>query len=197
MIPETSSELDALAIESGRQAEEVRELLGPLGAEELRWRPSESRWSVAGHVAHLCILNEAYLVVLDDRIRRARERGAPMSEGPYRHPLLARWFVGTMEPPPRRRVKTARSMVPDPDVDVAGVLERFERGQRALMTALDGARGIDLGRARFSSPFLRVLRLSLGTGFELLLAHNRRHIWLIRETLAEEGFPLRGGGSSG
>lgn len=197
MIPKTSSDLDALAIEAGRQAKEVRELLGPLGTEELAWRPSESRWSVAGHLAHLCILIEEYRPVLDERIRRARERGAPLGDGPYRHPLFARWFVGTMEPPPKRRVKTAPSMVPDPDFEPEGVLDRFERAQTGLMASVDSARGIDLGRARFSSPFLRVLRLSLGTGFELLLAHNRRHIWLIRETLAEVGFPSSGGGSAG
>jgi hypothetical protein len=52
------------------------------------------------------------------------------------------------------------------------------------------ARGIDLGRARFSSPFARVFRLSLGTGFSVLLAHNRRHIWLIREVMAGDLFPV-------
>ena len=197
MIPQISSDLDPLATEAGRQSKEVRELLDPLTAEALGWRPSERRWSVAGHVAHLCIVNERYVDALDERIRRARDRGAPMSDGPYRHPLFARWFVGLMEPPPKRRMKTARTMVPDPALDEGSVSDRFARLQRALMTSIDSARGIDLGRARFSSPFSSLVRLSLGAGFELLLAHNRRHIWLMRETMAEDGFPPPSSGSEG
>jgi hypothetical protein len=54
---------------------------------------------------------------------------------------------------------------------------------------MDDAWGVDLGKARFSSPFLRVVRLSLGTGLSLLLAHNRRHVWLAREVMDWDGFP--------
>jgi hypothetical protein len=48
---------------------------------------------------------------------------------------------------------------------------------------------VEAGRVRFRSPFLALLRLSLGTGFAALSAHNRRHIWLAREVMAWPGFP--------
>jgi len=94
-----------------------------------------------------------------------------------------------MEPPPKRRMPTARGMVPDPDLDGSEVGPKFARIQDDLSQLMDDAWGVDLGKARFSSPFLRVVRLSLGTGLSLLLAHNRRHVWLAREVMDWDGFP--------
>ena len=54
---------------------------------------------------------------------------------------------------------------------------------------MESSRGLDLGAIRFGSPFFKLLRFSLGTGFEVVLAHDRRHVWLIRELMETEGFP--------
>lgn len=189
MIPTKASDLDGSIEEAGRQSVELDALLGSLPPQALTWRPSDEKWSAAGHVAHLCLLNERYLNALRERIARARADGGPRSDGPYRHPWLARWFARSMEPPPKRRMKTMRSMVPDPSLVTGDVLGRFARLQDELAAAMEDARGLDLGAARFPSPFLSLLRLSLGTAFEALLAHNRRHIWLVREVLDGEGFP--------
>ncbi len=94
-----------------------------------------------------------------------------------------------MEPPPKRRMPTVKGMVPDPDLDGFEVGPKFARIQDDLSQLMDDAWGVDLGKARFSSPFLRVVRLSLGTGLSLLLAHNRRHVWLAREVMDWDGFP--------
>jgi len=134
---------------------------------------------VLGHVAHLCILNVPYVEGMRACIAKSRRQGR-LSYGPYRHPWFGRWFTNTMEPPPKRRMPTAKGMVPDPDLDGSEVGPKFARIQDDLSQLMDDAWGVDLGKARFSSPFLRVVRLSLGTGLSLLLAHNRRHVWLAR-----------------
>ncbi|MCH2471583.1 MAG: hypothetical protein MK486_16450 [Gemmatimonadetes bacterium] len=121
-------------------------------------------------------------------IAKSRRQGR-LSYGPYRHPWFGRWFTNTMEPPPKRRMPTTKGMVPDPDLDGSEVGPKFARIQDDLSQLMDDAWGVDLGKARFSSPFLRVVRLSLGTGLSLLLAHNRRHVWLAREVMDWDGFP--------
>lgn len=189
MIPENSSDLAAMAATCERQTEEVADLLAPLGDAARLWRPHEGAWSALGHTAHLCVVNARYLDAMEARLRQARDRGDAGSDGPYRHPMFARWFAEWQEPPPKRRVRTMRAMVPDPVLDEGDVLERFRANQTRLAALLEAARGVDLGRIRFGSPFAAIVRLSLGTGLALLLAHNRRHIWLIREVLAAEGFP--------
>lgn len=189
MIPRRAADLDVMVAEGERQLAELEELLRTVPERALRWRPNEQKWSVLGHVAHLCLVNERYLSVVEAHVEDVRAANAPRSDGPYRHPLIARWFTSTLEPPPKRRVRTLASMVPDPGAEASDVLPRFRSAQRELLRLMRSARGYDLGRVRFSSPFASILRLSLGTAFASLLAHNRRHLWLIRELLAWDGFP--------
>jgi len=189
MIPRTSADLDNLLAEAQRQSVEVAEILGGLSDEAALWRPDETRWSAAGHLAHVVIINTAYLGSVEAAIEAAVSAGGPRGDGPYRHPRVASWFAGSMEPPPKRRLKTFRDMVPDPGVSRAEASADFDRTQSRLLEAIERSRGLDLGRVRFRSPFLALLRFSLGSGFEMLLAHNRRHIWLVRELLATADFP--------
>ena len=181
MIPLDARAIDELMVETERQRAQVSHLFSEAAPSTLLWRPDDGRWSITGHLAHLGLVNEAYLGAITEVIGKARSRGGPMSDGPYRHPRLSRMLVRTMEPPPKRRVKTFRSMVPDPGIDAATALADFVRLQDRLAGQLSAARGLDLGRIRLASPFFRLLRLSLGGAFETLLAHNRRHIWLIDE----------------
>ena len=43
--------------------------------------------------------------------------------------------------------------------------------------------GTDLDAIRMASPFMKLLRAPAFSWFVVLTAHNRRHIWLIRQTL--------------
>lgn len=189
MIPSSAGDLDALIAEVGRQTGEVRLLLEGLTPDACRWRSAPDRWSIMGHLAHLCLVNGPYVQAIGPCIERARA-GRIMSDGPYRHGWFGKWFTREMEPPPKRRIRTGKRMRPDPQVDGDSTLEEFEHLQGEWTRLMKEARGVDLGKARFSSPFMKLLRFSLGTGFSALMAHNRRHIWLIHELMGHDGFPL-------
>ena len=188
MIPVTVADVDALTSEVARQSREVGELFKESG-EALLWRPDETRWSICGHVVHLSIVNAAYISSIRAAVESARGRGGLDEEGPYRHPWITTRFSASLDAPPKRRLKTFRSMVPDPASDPSEARAHFVRLQDELIDQVEAARGLDLGRIRFGSPFMALLRFSLGTAFATVLAHNRRHIWLIRETMALPGFP--------
>ena len=189
MIPRKPQDLDTLLAEIERQEHEVADLFQDVSEEAAVWRPDETRWSMTGHVAHLGIVNGAYVGAIEEALARAREDGGPSSGGPYRHPWLARRFARMLEPPPSLRVRTFRSMVPEPDTRPDQAVETFRGTLRRLAEAVEASRGLDLGAIRFGSPFFKLLRFSLGTGFEVVLAHDRRHVWLIRELMESEGFP--------
>jgi len=194
VIPQRIADLDGLMAEIERQHHEAADRFAGVSADAARWRPDETRWSMTGHMHHLGLVNEPYLERMDEIVSGARAEGAapPLSDGPYRHPWVAKWFVGTMEPPVKRRMKTFRSMVPEPDADPTEALATFQRHQAQLGGLMEASRGLDLGKIRFSSPFFAPLRFSLGAGFDLLLAHNRRHLWLIRELQEDPAFPSGG-----
>ena len=65
----------------------------------------------------------------------------------------------------------------------------FRAYQVQFIDRLRQANGLDLARARVSSPVSKWLRLSLGSGFALMAAHERRHLWQAREISETPGFP--------
>lgn len=188
MIPERTGDLDTLLAEVERQHHEVDDLFERVPREAALWRPDATRWSMTGHLAHLGITNGKYLGAIEESVRESRASGGPASDGPYRHPPISRWFVRAMEPPPKRRTKTFRAMVPDSGADPAEAVRNFQRLQQELAGLIEDSRGLDLGKIRFGSPFVRLLRFSLGAGFEVVLSHNRRHLWLVRELMDRDDF---------
>jgi hypothetical protein len=184
--------LEAELADHVRQAEaqksEVTDLLTRLDAEQLNWRLEPNRWSIGEHIAHLSLTNKQYVDAIDRAVREARGRGWTGS-GPYRYGWFGNWFVRGMEPPPRMRVRTFRTLEPSRNRSGSDILREFIATQNGLIAALKTASGVDLGRAKFRSPFVRMLRLSVGQGFGAVLAHNRRHLWHARRILSAAGFP--------
>jgi hypothetical protein len=60
----------------------------------------------------------------------------------------------------------------------------FRAYQVQYIDRLRQASGLDLARARVSSPAARWLTMSLGSGFALMAAHERRHLWQARRVIA-------------
>jgi hypothetical protein len=60
----------------------------------------------------------------------------------------------------------------------------FRAYQVQYIDRLRQANGLDLARAYVSSPAAAWLRFSLGSGFDLMAAHERRHLWQARNVHA-------------
>lgn len=181
MIPHSNSDLSGVAARVREQVVEVERLLTERDPEEAAWRPDETSWSLVGHAAHMAIVNGPYLDSIHAALESARARNGPMSDGPWRHSVISTWFVRQNAPPPRRRIRTFKAMVPDPGTTPEAALRDFRRTHERLLAAIDHAHGLDLGRIRFGSPFFGLLRLSAGAAIGLLVAHTDRHIWLMHE----------------
>ena len=179
--------------EKERQNAEVDALTGSINAVQANWRPRQGVWSLLENLEHLTLTNRVYVDAMEEVICRGRAMGTT-GEGPYRHGWIGTRFVRSMEPPPKLRTKTLKainpSTGPDPEpMSRAKVVGDFFDAQAGLGAALERASGLDLGRVRFRSPLFWLLKLSLGQGFEMLLAHNRRHLWQIQRVVEHPDFP--------
>ena len=65
----------------------------------------------------------------------------------------------------------------------------FRAYQVQYIDRLRQANGLDLARAHVASPAAAWLRFSLGSGFELMAAHERRHLWQARKVTQHPQFP--------
>jgi len=150
----------------------VRETSGALA----NWRPDPDRWSVAQCLEHVAIVTEAVLPALERAVAGARARGK-VADGPFRYGPLARWFLASQAPAPRRGLRTVGRYRPSAaPVDLAAVAARFGKLQVALGAVMEAADGVDLARVQVPSPALPLLRLPVGIWFQALPQHTLRHL---------------------
>lgn len=154
---------------------------------QLAWRPAPGRWTPGEHVGHMRLLNSLYLEAIDRGIAEARARGRSGFDA-YRPGLLGGFMTRMMEPPVRRRLRTAPAFVA-PEEPGRDERPAWHATHAALEERLHRAGGVSLNQARVASPALKLLRFRLGDVFAILLAHERRHLWLLRQLRADPAFP--------
>jgi uncharacterized damage-inducible protein DinB len=177
-------EVDAFRVEFERLSADADALVAPLNEEQFYWRPAPVAWSVAECLDHLNVAARLYLAALDEGIADAIRRGL-YGVGPFRYLWTGRLLTWSQQPPPRVRVRTARAFHPAPQRPRAEIMAAFRAYQVQYVDRLRQANGLDLARARVSSPVARWLRMSLGSGFALMIAHEQRHIWQARQVVRQ------------
>jgi hypothetical protein len=90
--------------------------------------------------------------------------------------------AASMEPPPKWRMRAPRlvRVAPASNRRSADVVPEFIRVRDRLAERVRQADGLDLAKVRLISPINRLLRVPLGTYFNFILAHDRRHLWQAR-----------------
>lgn len=156
---------------------------------QFNWRPGKDRWSIADCLQHLNVGVTQALPAFDRAIAEGRARGQT-AQGPFRYGWFARLVAGSMEPPPKWRMKTAAILrVPlTATYHAADLLPRFMAVRDQLAERVRDSDGLDLARVRTISTINRLLRLPLGAYFQFILSHDRRHLWQARQVRNHPGF---------
>ena len=163
---------------------EAQALIAELDDERFNWRPDERSWSVAQCLDHLNVGNRIYLASMRSAVEEAQSKNA-LRRGPIQQRALERWFVRSLEPPPRPRLSAPKKIVPAARKSRAEVGEEWTRIQSQIHDLLQQAAPLDLNGARFVNPFIPLIRFSVGTGFLVLETHERRHLLQARKVVAK------------
>jgi hypothetical protein len=171
---------------------EADALVAPLSDAQFTWTPAPDVWSVGQCIEHLNVTARAYLPALDEGIASAIRAGV-YGNGPFTYNVLGRLMVRSMEPPPLWRFKVPAIFAPPASADTlrtrAEIMAGFRGYQVQYIDRLRQANGVDLAKAKVASPANRLLHISLGSGFLLQIAHERRHLWQARQVIARSNFP--------
>jgi hypothetical protein len=181
-------DIDALRRQFEGISADADALVAPMRDDQFDWRPAPNAWSIAQCFDHLNATARAYLPTLDEGIADAIRRGL-YADGPFRYGWPGRISVWLMEPPPRIRMTAPQTFSPAsgrPRHDVMAALRAY---QVQFIDRLRQSNGLDLARARVSSPASKWLRFPLGSGFALMAAHERRHLWQARRIAESPAFP--------
>ena len=193
------------AVESGMLHPELQTLLTAIDAAEAdattlaasltdaqaNWQPrAGAGWSVTQCLDHLARANAVYTAHFLPVVERAKAEG----RGPFaglRPTWFGRFFVRSLEPPPRQKTKTFANIVPAStgrlDQTLAAYLASHEPYRRLVHAAND----VDVNRVVVRNPFVTALRIRASTALQVTPAHERRHLWQARQVLVAPGFPPR------
>ena len=153
-----------------RRAEAVARGLSP---DQLNWKPAAAAWSVGQCLQHLSVANEVYLPPIATALEgRPHSPVQDISPG-----WFGRWFIRTyIEPSPSsRRGRAPRKIAPAERIDPS-VLGRFLQSNETARDLVRRAGAHDVNRIRFENPFVPLVRFTVGTGLEIIAAHQRRHL---------------------
>jgi hypothetical protein len=181
-------EVDAFRRQFEQISRDADALVGPLTDAQFAWRPAPAVWSIADCLEHLNTVARFYLPRLDEAIADAIRRGT-YGEGPFAYNIIGRLFTAIQGPPATLKVKAPKPFQPTPNRPRAEVMAAFRAYQVQYVDRLRQANGLDLARARVSSPVAAWLRFSLGSGVALMAAHELRHLWQARSLTQRPDFP--------
>ena len=181
-------EIDAFRAQFERLADEAEALVAPLSDAQFTWRPAPNAWSIALCIDHLNVTARLSLPMLDEGIADAIRQGL-YGEGPFQYWWLARMFVRLQEPPLRFRLKAPAVFQPPPGRTRQEIMAAFRAYQVQYIDRLRQANGLDLARARARSAAASWISMPLGSGFAVMAAHERRHLWQARRVMDASGFP--------
>lgn len=160
----------------------------PLSDQQINWRPSDGRWSIAECITHLTATGRAYVPAIEQAVERGFARGR-VGGRDFIPGRIGRWLIAQMEPPPKRRMSAPGKIVPQRVEAAASVRSAYEEMHRELLRVVRNSEGLDLGGVKMGSPIMPLLRQPLGVWMGVLAAHERRHLWQARQVRHEPRFP--------
>ena len=160
---------------------EYQSAFAGLSEAQLNWKPSAERWSVAQVIDHVITTNAAFFPVLT-----AVKAGTYQPHFNARFGFLVNVFgnlvLSAVQPEATRKVKTAPVFEPRHSAIPAGILAESEAHQAQLQKEIEAA-GAVLDRV-VSSPMNRAVVYRVSRAFEILVAHERRHLQQAKGVLA-------------
>jgi hypothetical protein len=172
---------------------EAESLTNGLSISQFNWREVPGKWSIGQNLAHLTVVNGPDIHSLRRAVEAGRSEGMT-GKGPFYYSFLVRQFVSSQEPPVTRKFKAPKYFEPPTEVEPAGVSAEYRRISQELQGLARQADGLHLDCVKVDlsafPPLLRaVIRMPLGGRFELLTAHDRRHIAQVRHIRRNPHFP--------
>lgn len=183
-----SDSLDNLIRQAEAIAGDAQRVFGDLTKEQLNWRPSAERWSVAQCFDHLITTNRGYVLVIDD-VLNGRKKSSVWQKLPVLPGLWGKMLIKSLDPSQTRKIKAPKKFQPAQS-DVSGaIINDFVAQQRQLIEKFRATANLDLEKIVITSPAANLVTYSLMDAYRIVVVHERRHFQQAQRVTEESGFP--------
>ena len=174
--------------ETEKNSAEARRLAGELSDQQLNWKSSPEKWSMAQCLDHLAVTGSAFDKYYTDAIERCREKWNVREAVQYRPTFVGGWLLRQVTPEKTKGFPAPRVVRPAQS-DIRGSLDKFLNQQSTFLNFVRASIGLDYNRIRLRSPVTPLMRYSLGDAFVVTVLHGQRHLGQARRMRETEGFP--------
>jgi hypothetical protein len=168
------AQVDELEQALERSSRAAADLFARHGEAQLRRRPGHGGWSAAECIVHLSLTSAAALPLVEAALADLEARGARRAGRSRMDPIGA--AINWSLKPGRFRVKTGAAFTPQETGPFAAVLPGFLKWQERAVAVLRRMEGLDVGRAKITSPFVKGVRYNVLSTLRILETHERRHL---------------------
>ncbi len=183
----TVSDVQDITNQIAAVQQDVAGLTRGLSDGQLNWKPDPSKWSIAQCLSHLDKAAIEDMETVSKSVEDARSRGL-LSNGPFKYGAISKWFVNSVEPPPKQKSKAKPGFQPGDNFKGEQLLREFQETHDRLIQTYKKAEGIDLVKAKARGP-VGPFNLPLGQKMRLTAVHARRHVYQARQVKENPNFP--------
>ena len=183
-----NAELHSLVSQADTVANDARKVFGSLTKEQLNWKPSAERWSVAQCFDHLITTNSGYLPIIDS-VLKGQKQSSVWQKLPFFPRIWGKMLIKSLDPSQTRKMKAPKRFEPAQS-DVSGsIINDFAAQQGQLIEKMKATENLDLERIVITSPAASVVTYSLMDAYRIIVVHERRHFQQAQRVTQETGFP--------
>ena len=183
-----NAELEALISDARTIAAKARSSFGILSAEQLNWKPSAERWSIAQCFEHLIESNKGYLPIIDD-VRKGKKKSTIWERLPVLPGLAGKLLIKSLDPASTRKLKAPKSFQPSKSNISPDVIDDFVSVQDEVIEGMKSTSHLDLEKIVVTSPVASFVAYSMMDAYRIIVVHERRHFQQAERVAAESGFP--------
>ena len=188
MNAELAKEIDSLVNQADAIAVDVRRVFGSLTKEQLNWKPSAERWSVAQCFDHLITTNSGYLPIIDD-VLAGQKKSSVWQKLSFLPSLWGKMLIKSLDPAQTRKMKAPKRFEPAQS-DVSGsIINDFAAQQEKILEKIRATANLDLEHIVITSPAASFVTYSLMDAYRIIVVHERRHFQQAQRVTEESGFP--------
>jgi hypothetical protein len=188
MSSELGSELNSLVSQADAIANDARKIFGNLTRDQLNWKPSPERWSVAQCFDHLITSNRGYLPIIDD-VLNGRKKSSVWQKLPVLPGLWGKMLIKSLDPSQRRQLKAPKKFQPAQSAVSETIIEDFVAQQRKVIEGMKATAHLDREHIIITSPAANLVTYSLMDAYRIIVVHERRHFQQAQRVTEESGFP--------
>jgi len=151
------------------------------------WSSNENKWSVAECLIHLNLSAQEWLPFIRQCIVKMSKTNIQIVE--FKSGFLANKFINFLQPPPKIKVSTSKRFRPDNINQIKNINENFTLYQKEFIQLVQDCKTICLKQAKVSIPGMQSFKVSLGDAFKIVITHEKRHLWQIKNIIDHANFP--------